>query len=120
VASKGHEHYEGDFALLNPLPVLTDEDGTYHCPMPVWNRTWDDNDNVTTAKALCGEEMWVEWRMVCPVPEAPDVIEAKDAGTWAYGSSWELKCCNGHVVATSAETDGREDAQAFDPRRIWR
>lgn len=116
--------HTGDFVLLNPLPLLRDEDGQYHCPAPIWNRSYvGDTDDVVVEQAMCGEVLEVCFTLHCPVPEHDGdnaVIETLDAGGWAIWSSWELRCPHGHVLATSAETDGSEDAQPFDSRRHWR
>lgn len=114
--------YTGDFALLNPPPVLRDEDGQYCCPLPIFDREWADDDTVTTTKRLCGEVLAVEWHIVTIVPDhdgTDAVIEAKDAGGWALWSAWKLACPNGHVLATSADSNGSEDAQPFDARKVW-
>lgn len=116
--------YTGDFALLNPFPCLTDEDGTFHCPMPSLNRTWDDDDDwekCTTHKALCGEELGVVWTLHCPVPDLDDntTITQGDCGKWALFSRWELRCSAGHVLQTSHDDDGRDEASPFDSRHVF-
>lgn len=116
------EPYTGDFALLNPFPMLRDEDGTYHCPMPMLRQEWDEDDNRTVTKVMCGEELHVEWTLITPVSDHDSnepVIEAKDASAWAIASWWEMKCVHGHVLMTSADGDGREDAQPFDSRQAF-
>lgn len=112
--------HSGDFRLLNPFPVLTDEDGEYHCPMPIVIREIDAYDHVTYTKALCGEVLHVAWSLVCPIPDPGDTIkDAQAAGEWAVASWWELKCSNGHVLLTSADGNGDQDPQPFDMLKLF-
>lgn len=114
--------YEGDFRLLNPFPVLRDEDGEYHCPMPMLAREFHDDDTVTTTRALCGEPLGVEWTLHCPVPDhdgAESVITPESVGKWAVWSAWKLACAYGHVVMTSADGVFTEDPQPFDSRQVF-
>lgn len=112
--------YVGDFAMLRPLPVLRDEDGEYHCPMPVMNPTFTaDDEEGPRVRAMCGEPLQLLWELFCPVPdydgELP-VMTVENAGGWAVWGHWALRCSNGHVLATSAETDHSEMSQPFDAR----
>jgi hypothetical protein len=113
--------HQGDFALLNPFPYLTNEDGEVHCPMPLMARSYEgDEETPTFTKALCGEPLAVVWTLYCPVPDPGDRIEdAKSAGEWAYASSWELQCGHGHVLLTSVDRYGSDDAQPFDVQALF-
>lgn len=118
-----HDHYAGDFRLLNPPPILRDEDGEYHCPLPIFERDLtDDSDEPKRHKAMCGEPMQVVWTLVCPVPDHvgnDPVIKAEDASKWANWSTWKLECAHGHVLVTSADAYGGEEAQPFDSRLVF-
>lgn len=113
--------YRGDFKMLNPIPVLTDEDGQFHCPMPMLQRTFADNDTATTKRVMCGEEMFVRWTLHCPVPDlnGNEAMTQQNSGEWAVAGHWELRCAHGHVLMTSADGDGWEDAQPFVTREAF-
>jgi hypothetical protein len=117
------EVYEGDFRFFNPPPILRDEDGEYRCPLPIFERDLDDDsDEPGRHKAMCGESMQVVWTVVCPVPDHDSdqpVIRSEDASGWAIWSSWKLECAHGHVLVTSADAYGGEDAQPFDSRLVF-
>lgn len=117
----GAREYQGDFALLNPWPYLTNEDGEVHCPMPMMARSFEgDEEHPRFTKALCGEVLSVVWTLYCPVPDPGDRIEdAKSAAEWANVTEWELKCPHGHVLMTSADAYGSDEAQPFDVQTLF-
>lgn len=111
--------YRGDFALLNPLPVLRDENGTYHCPLPIMRRSWTDSDAENLERAMCGEDLMLIWHLACSVPDhdgQETTITPETSAAWANYFQWELKCCSGHVLASSEDGSGLDDCIPFDSR----
>lgn len=99
--------------------TLRNENGEYHCPMPVWQREFDEDDNETVTKVLCGEELQVDWTVVTPIPDEGQVIKPNEASEWAVWSRWELRCPRGHVLSTSDNDRGDDTPMAFDPRLMF-
>ncbi len=110
------------WGALHPLLFVRDGRGEYLCPMAMMvHRSRDEDDDARRVKVPCGEILRIHWQVVTPVPDHDSnepVMEVGVAWTRALWSSWDLKCPNGHVLATSAQSDS-DTAQPFDARHWW-
>jgi hypothetical protein len=98
---------------------ITFDESTARCPMPwvQWDYATGDSEFRTPMPVeRCDGELYLEWTFCIPITKDLKTQPAVTAAEQAVTHSWEVRCENGHVLATSS---GEEIAEPFVPSTLW-